>query len=53
MRRMLWGVSSSTLLYQRAEVFRNWRRSVHETRLLKTSALLSTAWRWKIKPWAG
>ena len=50
MLRMLSGVGSSTPSSPKPEAFRNLQKSVREPRLLKTSAPLSTAWRWKTKP---
>jgi hypothetical protein len=50
MLRMLLGVGLSTPSSQKPEAFRNLRKSVREPKLLKTSAPLSTAWRWKTKP---
>lgn len=47
---MLLAVSLSTPSSQRAEAFRNLRKSAREPKLRKASAPLSTVWRWKIKP---
>ena len=49
---MLLAASLSMPLFQKAEAFKSLGNSVREPRQQKTSALLSTAWRWKIKPWA-
>ena len=50
MLRMLSGVGWSTPSSPKPEAFGNLQKSVREPKLLKTSAPLSTAWRWKTKP---
>src|SRR5882672_9082352 len=50
MLRMFLGVGLSTPSSPKPEASRNLRRSAREPKLLKTSAPLSTAWRWRTKP---